>query len=166
MRYIDKSREQLINELLKMRQRLVKLEVADTERKRAEQKIQQQSEFLNSVLKSLTYPFYVIDANDYTIKMANPAAKLGKLSENSTCYALTHNRDKPCTGVEDICPLQEVKKTRKPVVVEHIHYDKDGNARNVEVHGYPIFDSEGNVIQMIECSFDITERKQMEEAIK
>ena len=166
MRYIDKSREQLINELLKMRQRLVKLEVADTECKRAGEKIQQQNEFLNNVLKSLTYPFYVIDANDYTIKMANLAAKLGKLSENSTCYALTHNRDKPCRGVEDVCPLQEVKKTRKPVVVEHIHYDEGGNARNAEVHGYPIFDSEGNVIQMIECSFDITERKRAEEKLQ
>ena len=146
-----------------------------TERKRYEEvqreseemeKKLQQSEFLNNVLDSLGHPLYVIDANDYTIKMANPAAKLGKLSENSTCYALTHKRDKPCWGVEHVCPLQEVKKTRKPVVVEHIHYDEDGNARNFEVHGYPIFDSEGNVIQMIECNFDITERKQAEDSLK
>jgi len=137
-----------------------------TERKRAEEKIQQQSGFLNGVLDSFAPSLYVIDANDYTIKMANPAAKLGKLSENSTCYALTHNRDKPCGGVEYVCPLQEVKKTRKPVVVEHIHYDEDRNARNVTAHGYPILDSEGNVIQMIEGCFGITERKRMEEALR
>jgi len=41
MRYIDKSRQQLINELVETRQRLVKLEVADTERKQAEHDLQE-----------------------------------------------------------------------------------------------------------------------------
>ena len=135
------------------------------ERKKADEEIRQQNEFLNNILESLTYPFYVIDANDYTIKTANSAASLGDLSGNRTCYALTHKRDKPCTD-EHICPLQEVKKTKKPVVVEHIHYDKDGNARNVEVCGYPIFDKEGNVVQMIEYSLDITERRKAKKEIE
>jgi PAS domain S-box-containing protein len=50
--------------------------------------------------------------------------------------------------------------------VEHIHYDADGNTRNIEVHGYPIFDEKGNVVQMIEYSLDITERKRTEEALR
>ena len=133
-----------------------------TERKRAEEKIQQQNEFLSSMLDSLTHPFYVIDANDYTVKLANQAAKMGDLSENTTCHLLTHNSRQPCHGADHVCPLEEVKKTKKPAVVEHLHYDKDGNTRIVEIHGYPIFDSEGNVIQMIEYCLDITERKQSE----
>ena len=137
-----------------------------TDRKQAEEQIQQQGEFLKKVLESLTHPFYVIDANDYTIKMANSAANLGSLSENSTCYALTHKRSEPCNGDEEPCPIKEVKKTKKPVTVEHVHYDRDGNVRYIEVHGYPIFDSEGNVSQMIEYCLDITERKQAEEQIK
>ncbi len=135
------------------------------ERKRAEETIHQQNEFLNNILDSLTHPFYVIDANDYTIKMANLAAGLGNLSENPTCYSLTHKNVKPCGDVDHVCPLEEVKRTKKPVVVEHIHYDEDGNVRNIEVNGYPIFDTEGNVIQMIEYCLDITERKQAEEAL-
>ncbi|NOQ21390.1 MAG: PAS domain S-box protein [Candidatus Aegiribacteria sp.] len=137
-----------------------------TESKLAEEQIQQQKDFLDSVLKSLTHPFYVIDVNDYTIKLANSAAMLGNLSETATCYALTHNSDKPCESAEHPCPLEEVKKTKKPVTVEHIHYDKNGNARNVEVHGFPILDSEGNVVWIIEYSFDITERKQAEKALQ
>jgi len=136
-----------------------------TERKQAEEKIQQQNKFLSNILNSLTYPFYVVDANDYTINIANKAAKMGNLSENATCYALTHKSSKPCGDIDHVCPLEEVKKTKKPVVVEHIHYDEDGNARNVEVHGYPILDTEGNVIQMIEYCLDITDRKQMEQAL-
>jgi len=140
--------------------------VADiTERKKAEEKLKEQNKFLNSVLESLTHPFYVIDVNNYTVKMANAAANMGELSEKSTCYALTHKQDKPCAG-EHLCPLEEVKKTKKPVFVEHVHYDKDGHERIVEVHGYPILDSEGNVAQMIEYTLDITERKQAEQMLE
>ncbi len=142
------------------------LESEIAERKQAEEKIHQQNEFLNNILESLTHPFYVIDANDYTIKMANSAAKFGSLPENLTCYALTHKRSEPCDGEDNPCPLKEIKKTKKPVTVEHVHYDKDGNPRNVEVNAYPIFDSSGNVCQVIEYTLDITNRKQAEEAVE
>jgi sigma-B regulation protein RsbU (phosphoserine phosphatase) len=62
--------------------------------------------------------------------------------------------------------MVEVKKTKKPFKVEHIHFDEKGNQQYVEVHGYPIFNAEGEVIQMIEYSIDITERKKMELAIE
>jgi len=136
-----------------------------TERRKMKDKVLQQNEFLNDALESLTHPFYVVDANDYTIKMANSAAGFGTFSEKSTCYRLAHKRKKPCKA-EHPCPLEIVKKTKKPAVVEHIHFDKEGNARNVEVHGYPIFDSDGNVVQMIEYCLDITERKEVERKIK
>jgi PAS domain S-box-containing protein len=119
-------------------------------------------QFLEKVLESLTHPFYVIDARDYTIKMANSAARFGELTGTCTCHAMTHRRDEPCLG-EHPCPLEEVKRTKKPVVVEHVHYDKDGVPRNVEVHGYPILDEDGNVTQMIEYCLDITERKRADE---
>ena len=137
-----------------------------TERRQTEEKIQQQNEFLNNILNALTHPFYVLDANDYTIKMSNLATKAGDLEKNPTCHALTHKLDQPCRGTDHICPLRKVKKTKKPVVVEHIHYDDDGNARDIEVHGYPIFDQKGKVVQMIEYSLDVTERKRAEEALR
>ena len=52
------------------------------------------------------------------------------------------------------------------MIVEHIHYDKEGNRRYYEVHGYPIFDENGNVTQIIEYALDITDRKEAEKAIK
>lgn len=137
-----------------------------TERKQAEEQIKQQTEFLNLVLESLTHPFYVIDGTDYTIKIANSAAHLGPLSDNITCYALTHQRDTPCGSAEHLCPVDEIKRTKQPVSLEHLHYDKDGNLRNVEIHAYPIFDSEGNVSQIIEYTLDITKRKRAEEELK
>ncbi len=141
--------------------------IADiTDRKRAEEKIQQQNEFLTNVMESLTYPFYVIDVNDYTVKIANFAATFGRLAEKLPCYTLTHNRSKPCDDPLQPCPLTEVQRTKKPVTIEHINSDKDGNTRNVEVHAYPILDSERNVVQMIEYSLDITARIRAEEALR
>ena len=117
---------------------------------------------LHRVLEALDHPIYVIDARDYTIKLANAAAHCGSLPEHSTCYALTHNRDAPCSGAEHRCPLEEIKKTRKPVTTEHIHYGKDGNRRTFEVHGHPLFDGQGNITQVIEYTIDITERNRAE----
>jgi PAS domain S-box-containing protein len=130
-----------------------------------DKRIQQQERFLEHVLESLPHPFYVLDADNYVIKMANSAARFGRLTSYATCYALTHRRDSPCTEPEHTCPLAVVKRTGKPVTVEHVHYDADGNPRDYEVHGYPVFDEHGKVIQMIEYSLDITERKRMEQEL-
>jgi class 3 adenylate cyclase len=121
---------------------------------------------LDEVLESLPYPFYVIDVSDYTIRAANPAAHFGPLSSASTCYALTHNMDKPCGSAAHPCPIEEIRKTGKPVTVEHVHCDKGGKPTNVEVHAFPVFDNQGKVSQIIEYVLDITERKQAEDALR
>ena len=133
-----------------------------TERRTIERQIDEQRKLLENTLESLTHPFYVIDAEDFSIKVANSAAlRLGKGGE-STCHALTHRRDTPCDNQEHPCPMVEVKATSRPTVVEHIHFDENDQPRYVEVHGYPVFDPDGKVIQMIEYSLDITKRKEME----
>jgi len=122
-----------------------------TERKQIDEQIRRQNQLFDNVLESLPHPFYVIGANDYSIKIANTAtAVFGAISEDATCHALTHNSKQPCRGKRHICPLKEIKRTKKPVKLEHIHYDKDGNVKHVEIHAFPIFDDEGNIVQMIE----------------
>lgn len=129
-------------------------------------KLKTNDEFLNNLIESIPYPFYVIDASDYSIILANSVATERGVRKGTTCYAVTHQRDEPCGGEDHYCPLQEVKKTKRPYVVEHIHFDTNGRPRNYEVHGYPITDKSGNVVQMLEYSLDITERKQAEEGLK
>ena len=118
--------------------------------------------FLEHVIQSLAHPFYVIDADTFEVVMANAAAHANAGEGGATCYALTHGRDVPCDGEEHACPLRMVKETRKQAVVEHRHCMADGELRIFEVHGFPVFDEAGNIIQMIEYSLDITERKHAE----
>jgi PAS domain S-box-containing protein len=137
-----------------------------TERRKIEREVARQKQLLENTLESLTHPFYVIDANDYSIKVANSAARALGASGATTCHALSHKRDTPCDSAEHRCPLVDVKKTKKPCIVEHVHEDAEGNPRIMEVNGYPIFDDDGNVVQMIEYSIDITERKEFEEQLR
>ena len=123
------------------------------------------AEFLQNVIDSLDHPFHVINTNNYQIELANAATRALGIKPQVTCYALTHKRSKPCNGVKDPCPLKEVIKNQKPVMVEHLHFDKEGNPIHVEVHGFPIHDSAGKTNQMIEYALDITERKRAEEQL-
>jgi GAF domain-containing protein len=127
-------------------------------RKNAELQAQQQQILLNNTIEILSQPFYVINANNYQITLANSAGGLGPLSEDSACFSITHNQNKPCTGKDHPCPLEEVKRTKKPAIVQHVHYDNNGNARTYEIHGYPVLDREGNVQQMIEFNIEITDQ--------
>jgi len=137
-----------------------------TEWKKAERRIKEQNDFLKLIIESLKHPFYIIDASDYTIKMLNSAACSTPIHEGQTCYNLTHNQQRPCSGSEHKCTLEEIKKTNEPVIIQHNHVDQNGNPRYIEVHGYPIFDKQGDVVQIIEYCLDITDRKQLEEAYR
>jgi signal transduction histidine kinase len=142
-----------------IREKTARLNTELSERKQAEKVIQQQNQFLNTILESLTYPLYIIDTNDHTILKSNQAALLTGITERSACYSVTHNGTVPCDSSNHPCPLDEVKKTRLPVVVEHIHKDINNESRYFEIHGYPIFDAEGSITHMIEYSLDISDRK-------
>ncbi len=134
--------------------------------KSAEWKFQRQHKLLNIILNSLTHPFLIVDVNDYTIRKFNLTASSDDLAPGTTCHQLRYGRSKPCHEDSHICPIREIKKTKKPVAVEHIHYDKNGNFKNVEVRGFPILNDTGDVIEIIEYYLDVTERKQTEEKLK
>ncbi len=137
------------------------------QRKQAQAALQAQKEYLQKVIDAVQSPFYVVDVHDYRIRLANRAAReLGLTEEKVTCYALTHRRSEPCSGDEHPCPLQHVRFSREPYNTEHIHYHPDGSIYYAEVRGYPLFDDQGNVIQMVEYSMDITERKRAEAEIR
>ncbi len=127
---------------------------------------EKEKNFVHSAIESLTVPFYVIDANDYTIKLANSAAGFGPLTEQSKCYSLSHGVNVPCNGVDHPCMLQEVKRAKKAVIIEHVHGGGDTPLKIYEIYGYPIFNDKGEIAQVIEYNVDITERKRLEERVR
>jgi diguanylate cyclase (GGDEF)-like protein/PAS domain S-box-containing protein len=148
--------------------RVVRMEIATdiSQRKESEEKIQQQNLFLESVVESLPYPFYVIDLASYEIELSNTIAAQAGIKTGKKCFTATHHSESPCNSEEHECPLNLVKTKREPVIVEHIHQNKDGEEKYIEVHGYPIADKNGIISKMIEIQIDITERKKAEEKLQ
>lgn len=105
----------------------------------------------------------MVDANDYSIIVANSASGFERTSGPQFCYAATHQREEPCSSAEHPCPLEIVRETGSAATVEHVHSDGEGNKSIFEIHGYPIADRNGVVTRMAEYCLDITERKQSEE---
>ena len=126
---------------------------------------------IETILDNLLDSLIVIDPANYTILGANKTfADAYGLDKNTVigehCYELTHHRATPCSPPNDICPLAETLKTGKPAIVEHIHYDSTGSKLYVEIATLPIISEEGEILQIIHLSRDITERKLTEETLK
>ncbi len=151
-----------INTHLKLSRLEKSLRHEAAERRLAMQQLEVQMRFLHTVIDSLPYPFYVVDADTYRVVLANSLASVEYGWKDACCHDLIHGRSKPCGENEKICPLLEVKRTGGPVVVEHLHKGEDGVLRNLAVHGYPIMDETGTLVQMIVYAVDVSRRKQME----
>ena len=139
-----------------------------TEEEKSKKEILEQKNFLRTILDGLDYPFYVVNPWTYEIELYNQAMAqvMDDKKESIKCYQVSHGFDAPCGSDNHACPVKIVKETLKPAFVEHIHKDSKGNIKYVEVHGYPLFDPQGNLKSVIEYVIDITSRKNMEIDLK
>ncbi len=130
------------------------------------EQLENKTSFIQNILDSVSRPFYVIDIETYEVVLMNKEGrKKASGAGGNKCYRLSHGLDRPCIG-EHRCPIDTIRKTGKPVSMEHIHPDENGNPRNVQVYAYPIFDKEGKNTQMIEYSIDVTDMKKTEIELK
>ncbi len=141
-----------------------------TERKRAEEALKRSNEFLNTILDSMNDAISIINVHDFRIVGVNSTflKQYGVKEEEvigKTCYQITHHRSDPCTPPDDICPLLGTVTNGKLSVAEHVHYGADGEKMYVEVSTSPVKDENGNIIQVVHVSRDITDRKKMEEQL-
>jgi len=131
-----------------------------TEEYRQQRRIAENEEFLRTTIHALTNPFAVINIEDYTVEMANEA--FGKDAVGRKCHQVSHGRNTPCGSDRHPCPLTAVRRTGKPAIVEHEHWDEAGNPTYIELHAHPVFNSAGHLVRIIEQGIDITAQKQAE----
>eukprot|EP01029_Cantina_marsupialis_P007270 TRINITY_DN1801_c0_g3_i1.p1 TRINITY_DN1801_c0_g3~~TRINITY_DN1801_c0_g3_i1.p1 ORF type:complete len:953 (-),score=59.04 TRINITY_DN1801_c0_g3_i1:1448-4306(-) len=128
-----------------------------SKQKENELRIKEQHQFLITVLNSLNHPFRVINVHDNSITWYNHAS----LELNSNHYVYDQ-KEYPYLSIEESSPFHSVLQTGESIKSELIVRNEKGKEYPSEIHCHPIFDEKGKMIQIIEYSIDISERKKTE----
>ena len=166
----EKTNEQLVRELDRLRQRIAELETLADENKQTEEALQGSLGFVRTLIEANPEATVVID-RDGRVVLANRAAREmtggeDPVSKCLTCYQVFHGRTTPCEELGDRCPLVQIAKTKAPTTVTHTHRGPKGDQIIVEVRAAPILDQSGEVVQIVQTYRDITARKQAEDAFR
>jgi PAS domain S-box-containing protein len=168
MKYEEKTREQLINELVELRQRIAELDAADTERKRAEEALREAHLLLEKTFSSLNEAVFVVDPDTRAIIACNQA--VGRIFGYSEHEVVGRNTE--FLHVEramyekfglELYPALEANG------VYHSEFQmqrKDGSVFFTEHTVTEIVDDTGNRTGLVSVVRDITKRKQAEEAVR
>ncbi len=81
------------------------------------------------------------------------------------CYEVTHSRKNPCQPPNHICPITEVLKTGRASGAEHVHFDREGNRKFVEVSVHPVLNEKSEITRFVHIDQDITEKKRVEQEL-
>jgi diguanylate cyclase (GGDEF)-like protein/PAS domain S-box-containing protein len=156
-----KTKKQLINELIQLRQCFSELQVKEVKLNLLEDVLRESNRekeiILDNIMELVAY-----QDKEMRILWTNRAAceSVGLNSQQFVgyhCYEISYHRDKPCEG----CPV--VKALKTGMLQEGEITTPDRKAWFIRV--YPVRDKEGSVIGAIKISMDITGRKKTEEEL-
>jgi PAS domain S-box-containing protein len=157
----EKTKEQLINELVEIRRRIAELESSETERNQTEEKSLQSEKEKTIILDSID-DLVAYQDTDMKVLWVNRAAAESATSTpqeliGHRCYEIWHNRSEPCVG----CPVILARETKQPQSTEMSTPD----GRQWLVRGYPIINDNGGITGIVEITSNITEKKKTEEEL-
>ena len=113
----------------------------------------------------------VVDAENYEILHANqsfvesygiPLEEIRK----KRCYEVTHRNDKPCHESGEECPVRLAADTGRVSKCVHVHKSKEGGSRTSRLTAYPIRESDGKILRVVEISEDISEEVRLQDEIR
>ena len=138
-----------------------------TERKRAEEALQENERQIRTFFDAnpnyilvITPDFKIVYYNTAQLEIINKPNLESVRGQH--CYVVNRNRSTPC----ERCAARLVKQTLQPVKMENSLTRPDGSCIYFECHAYPIFNNQGELVQIVEIDNDITERKRAEEALR
>jgi PAS domain S-box-containing protein len=162
----DKPKEQLIQELARLRQRITELEVSETEYKRAKEELKKVSEFSEGLLDRMADGLSVLDENGIHIDVNLAFCNMTAFPREELIGV---GPPHPYWPPEEYGKIEEAfDKTLQGDFedIELTFMRKDGQRFPVIVSPSCTKDKQGNVTSYFATVKDITERKQMEEEIK
>ncbi len=143
-----------------------KIQQEIVERKRTQESLAKSEKFLSTIFNSIRDPFCIVD-RDYKIVRANEAYayirnKTADELINRKCYETLYNKTHVC----DNCIVATTFKSADTCAKDKFVILENGEKVWLEIYTYPIFDEYGSVSYVIEYTRDITDRKNIETALK
>jgi len=160
-----KNKEQLVDELKTLYERLARLEKGASEHKYSEHIIKQREHFLKNILDSIQNGISILDKELHIIFVnktmenwyAHHMPLVGK-----KCYEAYHGRTEPCTICPSLRTLRSEKQEKDIVPLS----GPDGITGWLELFTFPLKDSDaGHLIGIVEYVHDITDQKNAEQRI-
>lgn len=154
----EKSREQLVDELASLRQRVAELEELEAEHKKADGTLREREERYHAIVKAFDGIVYIC-SEDYRIEFMNEKCikRTGYDATGELCYRVLHDRD-------SVCPWCANERVFKGETVRwELQSPKDN--RWYYIVNTPIYNADGTVSKQA-MILDITDRKRMEAALE
>jgi len=168
---IDASRKGPFQESDLSRLELISQQVTLLVRHRLnEERIHKSHNLLDHLLNSMHEELVVINPADYIIEEVNNVfLKNHRITREESigqrCYAVSHQRSRPCSSYGDSCPLEGVMKTKSVFCTEHMHRDYEGKELLFKMQALPLFGPTGQIQLVLELGQDITQDKRKEKEL-
>jgi two-component system NtrC family sensor kinase len=162
---IYKTKEPPTSRLAGLHQRLAELEISESERKQIEETLKESEEFSFTLLTNSPHPVAVINP-DRSVRYVNPAFE--KLTGFTSAELIGRKPPYPYWTEETLQKTSrdfEEAMSKGAVRLEEFFQKKNGERFWVEITSAPVT-SNGEFKYYLSNWFDITERKQMEEALQ
>jgi diguanylate cyclase (GGDEF)-like protein/PAS domain S-box-containing protein len=133
--------------------------------------LEKDSGFLSVIFDNIRENILVVDAESYEILYANQsfAGSFGVSLEESRkkrCFEVTHGNENPCHESGEECPVRQAADTGRVSRCVHVHKDAAGGSRINRLRAYPIRESDGRIVRVVEISEDITEQVRLQKEIQ
>jgi two-component system cell cycle sensor histidine kinase/response regulator CckA len=163
----DKTKEQLVDELVKMRQRVAESEESEKECKRVEEtlrttivRLEEEKAKTEAIIAAIGDGIIIQDTDFKIIYQNQIQNELYGDRIGEYCYKAYESRDSICEG----CPIELSFRDGKIHRAERSLTAENG-VTYLELTGSPLRDSAGKIIAGVKVIRDITERKRIEEEL-
>ena len=151
----------LNNKTSKLFQEIVKAVLDSGEQIEAQkEELKLSHSFIRTLAEVTVVGAMVLDLNNRVIWINEAALKGSRLSREEAlgkfCFQISHNSSRPCDMDNSFCPMKETLRTGQSSHAIHEHIF-NGRPVYCDVSTFPLFNSKGEVAQVLEVIRDITE---------
>ena len=127
-------------------------------------------EMNRDILQAVDEAFIVIDRDFHVISANRAYAEQVRIPADAIigryCYEISHKSRGPVTNQAKSAPSNKPTRQACPTQPLHTHRDSAGNYVYVETKSFPMKDSNGNVVSVIETINNITAKRNLEDQLR